>query len=219
MLVRRLCRLPGEDRTEFKRKVARLREHFERFNVDVSEVCQWLMGLRRECADADKPGGFGTLGDFILGPVLDASDADESERDRRRLAVFDDVAGFRRASDLCGRPVPESLRQAMERSAGGRRTPTSRRLFERFRLLEPGHRLVLLKAAAEWTVARYQRGVENWQRQRAEWEKEKTDWEGRHPALTEEVRSRFTDVFKGLKDPEREGCAGHPTQEASHLRV
>ena len=207
-LVRRLCRLPGEDRTEFKRKVARLREHFERFNVDVSELCQWLMGLRRECADADKPGGFGTLGDFILEPSLEGSDADETERDRWRLAVFDDAAGLRRASDLGGRPVPESLRQAMERSAGGRRTPTSRRLFERLRVLGPAHRLVLLKAATEWTVARYQRGVENWVRQREEWEKEKTAWEGRHPALTEEVRNRFTDVFKSLRDPERDGSPG-----------
>ena len=207
-LVRRLCRLPGEDRTEFKRKVARLREHFERFNVDVSELCQWLMGLRRECADADKPGGFGTRGDFILEPSLEGSDADETERDRWRLAVFDDAAGLRRASDLGGRPVPESLRQAMERSAGGRRTPTSRRLFERLRVLGPAHRLVLLKAATEWTVARYQRGVENWVRQREEWEKEKTAWEGRHPALTEEVRNRFTDVFKSLRDPERDGSPG-----------
>ena len=39
-LVCRLCRLAGEDPGAFKQKVARLRDHFERFNVDASELCQ-----------------------------------------------------------------------------------------------------------------------------------------------------------------------------------
>jgi len=207
-LVRRLCRLPGEDQAQFNHKIARLHEHFERFNVDVSELCQWLMGLRRQQADTNQPGSFGTLGDFILEPDLVGVEADESERDRWRLAVFDDVAGFRAARVLANRPVPDSLHEAMKQAAKQPKTPTAERLFERMRALEAAHRLVLLKAAAEWIVARYRRGIENWTRQHAEWEKEKKEWESQHPALSEEIRDRFTDVFKALKDPERDGSQG-----------
>lgn len=202
-LVRRLCRLPGEDQADFKRKIARLREHFERFNVDVSELCQWLMGLRRQYADVSTPASFGVLGDFLLAPGLPGFEADESQRDRWRLAVFDDVAGFRTATALGGQAIPDSLRQAMNAAAGGgphtnRANATAARLFARLRALEPAHRLVLLKSAADWVVARYQRAMENWQRQHEEWEKEKREWERRHPELTDRVRERFTQVFQSL---------------------
>ncbi|MEP0842237.1 MAG: transposase [Phycisphaerae bacterium] len=207
-LVRRLCRLPGEDRAAFKGKVARLREHFERFNVDVAELCQWLMGLRRRHADASRPGSFGVLGDFLLEPAIEGVESDEAQRDRWRLAVFDDVAGFRPADGLADRPISEALRQAMTQVAAEPPTPTARRLFERLARLEPAHRLVLLKAAAEWVVARYRRGVENWVRRHEEWEKEKSEWERRHPDLTDQVRDQYTAVFKTLKDPAREGLQG-----------
>lgn len=201
-LVRRLCRLPGEDRADFKRKIARLREHFEQFNVDVSELCQWLMELRPK--DRGDDPGVPEFWRFFLEPSLDGMEADEADRDRWRLAVFDDVARIRSLGGLADRSVPEPLQHAMRQVAERRRTPTAQRLFERLRHLEPAHRLVLLKAAAEWIVARYQRGVENWQRQREEWAKEKHAWEERHPALTEAVRDRFTDIFKRLVwDPDK----------------
>ena len=38
--------------------------------------------------------------------------------------------------------------------------------------------------------------------------KPSVEWEGRYPELTEEVRSRFTDVYKQLHDPERDGKPG-----------
>ena len=65
-LVRGLRRLGGESREEFKRKVLRLRRHFEQFNVDVSELCQWLMGLR----PSGKGGGVATkeFCEFFLEP-------------------------------------------------------------------------------------------------------------------------------------------------------
>ena len=176
--------------------------------MDVSELCQWLMGLHRRFADTAQPGSFGAFGDFFLEPTLDGTEADESERDRWRLALFDDVAGFRPTEALGEAPVPDTLRQPMNQAAAQPKTPTAQRLFGRLRALEPAHRLVLLKAAAEWVVARYQRGMENWVRQREEWEKEKKEWECRHPALTEDVRKRFTDVFKSLKDPERDDRPG-----------
>src|SRR5687767_6783487 len=94
MLVRRLCRLPGEPTDEFKSRISHLRVHFERFNVDVSELCQWFMGLRRKYVDISNPASFGILGDFLLEPKVDGMDADEPQRDRWRLDVFDAAAGF-----------------------------------------------------------------------------------------------------------------------------
>lgn len=208
-LVRRVCRLPGEDRVQFKEKVARLREHFEQFNVDVSGLCQWFMGLRKAHAAADAanlataPAGFGLLGDFLLEPDLDDVEADEAERDRWRLAVFDAVAGCRKLTALAGQAAPPALCAAIDAAARdgphtNSRNVAMKRLFERLRTLDSAHRLVLLKSAAEWIIARYRRSVENWARQHEEWRKEKDAWESKHPELTPEVRERFTQVFRSL---------------------
>jgi hypothetical protein len=202
-LVRRLCRLPEQPPADFKQNIARLRDHFERFNVDTSELCQWFMGLRKQYGDPDSPAGFGLVGDFLLEPHLDNLQPDEPERDRWRLAVFDQIAKIRKVNELAGHPLPKNLLAALDQVAAQTQTPTAHHLFDRLRTLEPAHRLVLLKAAAEWIVARYQRGVENWVRHHAEWQKEKDEWERRHPTLTEEIRDRFTDLFKQLNDPER----------------
>lgn len=210
-LVRRLCRLPNEDRVEFRQKVARLRAHFIRFNSDTSELCQWLMGLRKQFADpiAD-PASFGALGNFLLEPELPDIEADEAERDRWRLAVFDAVAGFRPDARPANQPLPGPVAAAV-RQAAAQQAPTNstaRRLFERLRALQPAHRLVLLKSAAEWIVARYRRGVENWIRAHEEWAKEKIEWEKRNPELPPEIRERFTAVFKGLREPGRDDVSG-----------
>lgn len=171
------------------------------------------MGLRKRYGDAGKPASFGVLGDFLLQPALDGVDASEKDADRWRLDVFDDVAGIRGVAALGGRPIPNPLRNALqaERNARPRaesKNATAYRLFARLEKLEPGHRLVLLKSAAEWVVARYLRGVENWVRQREEWEKEKRAWARRHPKLTAEIRDRFTEVFKQLRNDERDGSIG-----------
>ena len=212
-LVRRLCRLPDESREGYKRKVALLREHFERFNTDAAGLCQWLMGLRKHAADGSRPESFGTLGDFLLEPALPGVEADENERDRWRLAVFDHVAGFRSIDALAGRPIPDALRRAMDDAAehAPHRNPNNlaaARLFDRLATLDRGHRLVLLKSAAEWIVARYKRGVENWVRQRAAWERERDEWERAHPELTPEARERFTAIYRTLLDPERDDRPG-----------
>jgi hypothetical protein len=206
-LVRRLCRLPGEEKAEFQRKIARLRAHFERFNRDVSDLCQWLMSLRPREGVSDQP--VPVFWDFFLEPRVEAIESEEEERDHRRLAVFDQVAGIRSVSELAGQPLPEDLHKAIRQVAERPKTPNAVRLFDRLRGLEPSHRLVLLKAAAEWIVARYQRGVENWKCQREEWEKEKREWETQHPQLTEKVRDAITDIFKNLiENPEGNGSKG-----------
>src|SRR5262249_26090291 len=119
------------------------------------------------------------------------------------------VAGVRPVYELAGHPLAESLGAAILEVTQRPKTPNSMRLFERLSAFQPAHRLVLLKAAAEWIVARYQHGVENWQRQHEEWEKEKKEWEASHPELTEPVRATFTGVFKTLvENPEGGGSKG-----------
>ncbi|TWT40435.1 putative transposase DNA-binding domain protein [Phycisphaerae bacterium RAS1] len=199
-LVRRICRLPGEDRAEFKGKVRRLRAHFQRFNADAAELCQWIFGLRKSGGGNGRPDQFGALGDFVLTPAVEGVQADEVERDRWRLAVFDGAAGIQSLATLGEHPAPRPLREAVAQEVARAASPTAEKLFGRMRQMEAGQRLVLLKAAAEWVVARYLRAAENWQRQREEWAKEKTAWEAQEPhaALTAAVRDRFTAVFKAL---------------------
>jgi len=214
-LVRRLCRLPGEDRSAFRSKVGLLRGHFEQFNVDVSELCQWLMSLRKRNKVPENPATFGALGDFLLQPGLPGEETDEKEADRLRLAVFDAVAGFRMLEDRLAASIPASLSDAIRdeavflagvRAAG--KPSGLARVLARLEACAPAQRLVLLKSAAEWIVARFLRGTENWMRQRAEWEKEKAAWEAAHPHLTPEVRAQFNKIFESLHDPENSGKPG-----------
>lgn len=208
ILVRGLCRLPGEERTGYRSKVACLRKHFERFNTDTAELCQWWFALRKQTGAGVSPASFGLLGDFLLEPTLEGVDADEPERDRWRLAVFDAVAGIRPANSLKGNPVPQPLLDAIKAADDLPRSKSAKRLFTRLKDFEPAHRLVLLKSAAEWIIARYQRGVENWVRQHAEWEREKLEWEKAHPQLTPTLQQKFTGIFRQLKNDEKKGGTG-----------
>lgn len=196
-LVRGLRRLYDERREDFKCKVLRLRRQFEKFNINASEICQWLMAIRpggKKGCDATKD-----FWEFFLEPerFLDDEDKDESERYRR--IVFDIAAGLETESNVAdvglSQPVVDSVRKVAKLSP----TPTARKLFERLLVLDASHRQVLLKAAAEWIVARYLRGYQNWERQHEEWAKEKAEWEKEHPKLAVSVREEFNDIFKGLK--------------------
>lgn len=207
-LVRGVRRLPGEGRAEFRAKIRRLREHFEQFNKDVADLCQWLMWLRKQYGPAENPASFGVVGDFLLEPRLDGVQPPEDEPDRWRLAVFDGIAGIRQIDRLGRHPVPAELRTALAVVRNAPLTESAQRLFARLRGVEPSQRLVLLKSAAEWVVGRYVRGMENWVRQREHWEREKAEWERNHPALTEEVRTQFTNIFASLADPDRDGRPG-----------
>lgn len=195
-LVRGIRRLPKEDRNEYKSKVARLRAHFERFNNDVAEICQWLMGLR--------PGGkhFGEetrpFWDYFLEPSVTDKNLDETKCDGMRLVLFNYITGMGAPKSLEELGLDPSLRDSVSLVVEAPLTPTTVKLFERLRGLGDAHRLVLLKAAAEWIVSRYQRGYDNYVRQREVWGQEKSDWESRHPKLTPVIRKRFNQIFKDL---------------------
>ena len=216
-LVRRLCRLPHQPREEFRHNISRLRKHFERFNVDVSEVCQWLMGLRKRHAKQGDPADFGVVVGFLLEPVREwrrldparwpdsSAEPDDEQQAAWRLAVFDDVAGFRPCAVLGDEPPPATLREAMDVVASEPLSPTAQKLFDRLRGYDPAHRFVLLKSAAEWIVARYRRPIEFRERELTKWQEEKEKWKQAHPELTPEMCEQFTAVFKSLVDPDRKG--------------
>ena len=195
-LVRRIHRLPSENREDYKKKVVRLRSHFEQFSVDVSDLCQWLMSLR--------PGGKRStpetepFWEFFLEPGTVFQAESEKQLDRDRRLVFDLVLGLAEQTSLSELNFPAEVISTIRVVSALPRTRTTEKLFERLAVLNPGSRQVLLKAAAEWIVARYWRGYENWVRQREEWSKEKEEWESDHPELTESIRSDFDTVFKSL---------------------
>jgi len=206
-LARGLCRLPGQTREEFKQNVRELRRHLERFNLDASELCQWLMGLR----PGGKHGGESTQAfwEFFLNPAKSLNDEDKGKTDEVRRAAFDVVAGWS-AKDCLDEyslepPLPESVRAVKKLPL----TPTAKNLFERIRNYEDGHRALLLKAVAEWVDARYWSGVQKQKPRYDAWHKEKDEWEKKHPELTEEARDKFTEIFRqmGVRDKRARVCS------------
>lgn len=195
-LVRRLRRLPGESREDFRGKVRRLRKQFAQFNVNVSELCQWLMSLRpggKRGSDRTKE-----FWEFFLEPDRFLGNPDDDRCDACRLAVFDVAAGLAPADRLGDFGVGEALVESVHAIGQIPLTPTAAKLFTRLRGFEASHRQVLLKAAAEWIVAHYLRGYENWVRRHEEWEKEKARWEASHSELTQAARDDFDRIFKDL---------------------
>ena len=155
-LARGLRRLPGEDRISFRQNVARLRGHFEQFNVDVSELCQWLMGLRPEgkkCGDETRP-----FWESVIGLEKTMPDVDEGQSDRLRLSVFEAAVGWEQESTLIGKSFPTSFMDSVRAVAAHPRTPTAARMLSRLEKMSRPHRMILLKVAAEW-IAKYLTGL------------------------------------------------------------
>jgi hypothetical protein len=191
--------LPYEEKAVHRAKIRQLRSHFQRFNIDVAELCQWWMSIRKRFGNSQKPESFGTLGDFLLEPSIHGVDAGEKVKDRWRLAVFDAVAGFTSEVQLQNAALPSELRQSISEAAQATQNTATKKLFLRLGQLEKPHRLVLLKSAAEWIIARYQRGTANWVNQTKIWAEEKSEWELQHPELTPEIRERYNAIYRQLK--------------------
>ncbi len=201
-LVRRIRRPRGESRRQFKSNVLLLRRHFEQFNVDASEICQWLMGIRPGGRHADESTGpfwefFLDPGRFLRETGRGPEDADERIDAYRRIA-FDVVAGIEDESRMSDPSIPRQIVESLHAVSMATRTESARRLFERLAGLEPSHRQILLKAAAEWIVSRYWRSVQGWPDRYKHWSDEKEEWEKAHPRLTESLREEFTGIFRDL---------------------
>jgi hypothetical protein len=195
-LVRGLRRLPGEDRGAFKEKVNRLRKHFQRFNLDVSELSQWIMSLRPSGrVDSEDTRQFW---ECVLEPEEFVNSQDQTDIDWFRLAILQVGIGISALNSLSHFSLSEGLLNSIRSAALRPRSESAARMIKRFYGLSRAHRMVLAKAAAEYIMTRYMRGNENWRRQREEWEREKADWEKRHPELTEDIRNEYTAIFKNL---------------------
>jgi len=222
ILVRSICRLPDQKNrgSEYQQNLERLRAHFRQFNVDVAEICDWFLRLRKQAKE--QSGGnhladFGVLGNVLLEPrdeltKLSADfwqdDVDESDEDNWRLAIFNEVANLNKCEYLGICAPPAALRTAMT-AAASESSPTTRQLFERLKRYDGGHRFVLLKAAAEWVVARFRRRLQHLPDDREKWHRDKEEWERENIEVSadvwEKAHPQFTEVFKRLVDPERKG--------------
>lgn len=203
-LVLKLQRLPEEKRGEFKGKVLRLRRQFEQFNVDVSEICQWIMSLRPE---GGKYGSEETqpFWAFFIGREETLERDDQLAKDRRLM--FDAAAGLASDESLVSHIRQQSLMDSIWAVRSLPQTQTTQKLFARMEKYCPSHRMILLKSAAEWIIARYQRGYENYKSKLKNWEEEKEKWEKENPTLTPIIREEFSSIFKHLPktSEEKEG--------------
>lgn len=216
-LVRKLTRLPKESTDEFNGKVRKLREHFQQFNRDASQLCQWLMAVRPpEQQPQAPPAGTRTppkrrfnlsedtraFWNFFMDPenVLPSThEADgrniEDRADKLRLAVMDHI--------VADAPLPELPADLVKSIAAVKQHPRTAHqstipIFARLRSIEPSHREVLLKAAAEWIIGRYKRPMDRWPDQHKHWQEERDKWFKDHPQLTEEVRAAFDELFRKI---------------------
>lgn len=170
-LVRALQPLRGQARDTFKQNARRLRRHFEQFNADVAGLCQWLIRFRPEAKRTIE--GAQPFWEFFLEPEKFGVEPDETGQDRRRLEAFETAVGWRDPSSLASPSSPPALRSSVLAVASIPLSNAARTLFARLQNYRRPHRTVLLKAAAEWIVAKYVRVYENRRRQREEWEKER----------------------------------------------
>ncbi len=194
-LVRGIRRFPSQDRTSFRSNVLRLKRHFEQFNIDVAELCQWLMGIR--------PGGKRAIVDarpcweYLIDPSNFDAACEVKDADRLRLSAFDLCSGIAEPDDRTS-SVPEHVLGSISKVKTIPTTKSTRSLFSRLSKLQPQHRMILLKSAANWVSVRYLRGYDNWLRQFEVWEREKAKRETEHPTLTPDIRTEFNSVFEQL---------------------
>jgi len=205
-LARGLRRMPEQTKEDFHNNVHRLREHFEQFNRDVSEVCQWLMGIRpgrsmNEESDSVFGDEIKPFWDFFLTPETTLPNLDETNFDYIRLEVFSVAAGWKKPNHIAEYNLTDNLLKALYLLSvrpykDGNKSAV--RLFRRLEEMSPTQRMIVLKSAADWVFARYQRLLDNWNINRPIWETEKSEWEARHPNLTPEIRRLFTDIFQNM---------------------
>lgn len=195
-LVRGLQRLPNQDKTEFNKNVLRLRRHFEQFNLNVAELCQWLISFKPE--NPNSVCETKLFWEFMLEPENFCPDTYDRGSDWLRHEIFLLVAGWQTFEDMKAYNIRESLLTSAKMASSRPRSKTAEVLFIRLKSLEASHVMVLLKSASEWLSTRYIRQSENWKRHVQEWQKEKAAWEDKHPKLTPAIRDKYNAIFVEL---------------------
>lgn len=192
-LARKIRAFPKQGKAQFKANRAVLRKHFEQFNKDASDMCSWIMAINPNSKKYPNQQPSEPFWKFFLEPAKDGTSEDVKDGDKQRLRLMDYILGVNSTP-----PVAE-LKESIEFVKSLKLKATAIALFERLKLMQPTHRLVLFKAAAEWVVARYWRQRESWEERTKIWNAEKADWEKKHPELTESIRDRFNHIFKNLR--------------------
>lgn len=210
-LVRKLTPVAGQSREDFKANRRRLRRHFEVFNQDASELCQWLMAVNPN--GKNRLEGAREFWEFFLFPAADGSPEAVKEGDRKRRQLMDYILGLAQADS-----VPPALIVSAETVKNFRRTAVADALFTRLRDMLEAHRLVLLKATAEWVVSRYQRQRESWETSYNQWHKEREEFENTHPELTESIREDFNEIFREIGTSES-GIVRKSPRVCTHERM
>ncbi len=196
-LVRRMKRLPDDNRATFKGKIQLLHKSFKEFNRDVSEICQWLMGVRPDGKRASQ--NTQLFWKFFLEPKQFYDNSLEIDSDWVRLSVFRVVSGMDTEDSIAGLQLDPSLVDSIHSVILLAKTKSANNIHGRLAEFERSHQMVLLKATAEWVISHYQNAYENWKRQYPEWEKEKKEWERTHPKLTDSIRKDYNKLFQKLK--------------------
>ncbi len=195
-LVRRLLRLPGERKQDFRAKVGQLRRAFQDFNADVAGICQWAIRFRPKDRQPAQPEN--EFWRFFLEPEAFVSQNDTPTPDFRRLEAFDAATEIDAPRALPDPPFTSALRDSIQDAASTPKSKEGKKLIDRLKNYSRPHRMIVVKAAAEWIHARYQRVYQNWLRHYSEWEKEKQQWEQSHPELTPDIRNAFNEMFRKL---------------------
>lgn len=195
-LVRALYSLPGEGTAAFRAKINLLRQHFVQFNRDVSDICQWLIGLRPGGKKADERSL--PFWQSLLDPTIPDFFAQEITGDELRLMLVEAATGWKEEKSLQRLGLSTELRDSIRYIISLPNNKSAMRILNRLQSLERPHQAILLKAATEWVNAKYARVAENRQRQFEEWQKEKLIWESNHPELNSEAIARFNDIFNAL---------------------
>lgn len=216
--------MPDQSKEEFRFNVRRLKQNSEQFNLDVSGICQWLMGIR--------PGGKRGFGDevrplweFFLAPENVSLDGDANKDklrlDSLRVEVFEVAVKWRGADDPAVLQIPEEIISGARRIADSPLESTDicgSSLFERLHRMQRTHLAIILKSAADWIYSRYQRPKEKWAENRPIWERERVEWEKSHSELKEGIREKFNAILldMGIKSKSFRICPAEKLLNLKH---
>jgi hypothetical protein len=125
------------------------------------------------------------------------------EKPTSATVSFDVCTGIKQISELDSLNLTHEIVESIRAVATQSHTPTTKKLIARLSKIEESNRLVLIKAAADWVVARYWRGYQNYERQLEVWQTEKKEWEHSHSELTKEAIGEFNLIFEQLAISEK----------------
>jgi hypothetical protein len=155
------------------------------------------MGLR--LPDKNPDPGKSLIWDLLLAPEKRSVNIEDSKLDYFRLTVFEIAVGWRDKADLFEYGLPGDIYELIGAIPCTGKNISAQRMLARIKEKSAPHKLILVKTATEWIIARYLRPNEYWPSRHEAWKKEKEEWENKHPELTPEIRQKYNRIFHELK--------------------